>query len=97
MGREEDRALPRPWTELTNKEIDRLAKWAYVCFHSRIKFLIKSVIKVRSLKEFFRKFFGYLEMVFSQENVSKKSKKFAAYNENGKLLSFYSKIAKWRN
>ncbi|MBU1134805.1 MAG: B12-binding domain-containing radical SAM protein [Candidatus Omnitrophica bacterium] len=97
LGKEEDRELLRPWTSLTNQEIDHLTKWAYVRFHSRFKFLVKSALKVRSISEFFRKFFGYLEMVFAQEKVSKKAKRFVAYNENWKKLSFYSKIAKWRN
>lgn len=96
LGKEEDRNLPRPWTELSNEEIDRLTKQAYVRFHSRPKFLLRSVLKVRSFGEFFRKFFGYLEMVFAQETVSKKAKKFVAYNDKIRLLSFYSKIAKWK-
>ena len=55
LGKEEDRPLPRPWTGLTNTQIDRLAKWAYVSYHSRPVFLLKSTLRVRSFKEFKRK------------------------------------------
>ena len=96
LGREEDRPLPRPWTTLTNEEIDRLAKWAYVKFHSRFFFLLKSTLRVKSFSEFKRKFFGYLDMVFSQENISTKDEKFMAYEDKGRRLDFYKKIAKYK-
>lgn len=96
LDKETDRSLARPWTKLTNEEIDRLAKWAYVSYHSRPFFLLKASLKVRSFKEFKRKFLGYWEMVFSQENISKKDEKFIAYHEEKRYLAFYSKIAKWR-
>lgn len=96
LGKETDRSLPRPWTELTNEEIDSLARWAYVSYHSRPSFLLKATLKVRSFTEFKRKFLGYLEMVFSQERISEEDEKFVAYHERVRRLDFYSKIAKWR-
>lgn len=96
LGIETDRPLPKPWTKLTNNEIDRLAKWAYISYHSRPSFLLKAALKVGSFAEFKRKFLGYMEMVFSQEDLSKKDNKFAAYHEGPNRLDFYSKIAKWR-
>jgi radical SAM superfamily enzyme YgiQ (UPF0313 family) len=84
LAKESDRPLPRPWTELNNNEIDRLAKWAYIAYHSRFPFLLKSSLRVRSLKEFKRKFLGYLNMVFSQESVSRKDDRFVAYHEERK-------------
>lgn len=95
MGHEVDRSLPRPWTELSNKELDQLAKWAYVSFHSRLSFLIKATLKVRSFSEFRRKFLGFLEMVFSQEKQSTEDKDFVAYRDP-KRLDFYRKIAKFK-
>ncbi|MFH1996612.1 MAG: radical SAM protein [Candidatus Omnitrophota bacterium] len=96
LGNETDRPLPRPWTELTNEELDDLAKWAYVQFHSRPAFLIKAALKVRSFTEFKRKFLGYIEMVFGQERVSKEDKKFVAYHEDKRRLDFYRKLAKFK-
>ncbi|MCX5667430.1 MAG: radical SAM protein [Candidatus Omnitrophica bacterium] len=96
LGEEEDKVLPRPWTGLTNEEIDRLAKWAYVSFHSRPEFLIRSALRVRSFSELKRKFLGFMDMVFSQEGASKADENFAAYNEDPQMMHFYRKIAKFR-
>lgn len=86
LGKEIDRPLPRPWTELTNEEIDDLAKKAYTSYHSRPSFLLRATLKVRSFDEFKRKFLGYLEMLFSQESISKKDENFVAYHESNKTL-----------
>jgi radical SAM superfamily enzyme YgiQ (UPF0313 family) len=96
LGLETDRMLPRPWTKLTNEEIDKLAKKAYVSYHSRFIFLLRSVLKLKSFSEFKRKFLGYLEMVFSQENLSQNDEDFVAYHENTRRLNFYRKIAKFK-
>lgn len=82
IGNEADRVLARPWTVLTNHEIDKLAKQAYISFHSRPKFLLKSLLKIKTFKEFKRKIFAYLDMIFSQEEVSCEDKNFVAYSEN---------------
>jgi len=97
LGKELDRPLHRAWTKLTNEEIDKLTKWAYIKYHSRLKFLIKHTLKVKSLLEFFRKFFAYLEMVFTQERKSKKDKKFSAYSERPTILlkAKSRKTSKW--
>lgn len=96
LGKEVDHPLPRSWTALSNEEIDRLAKQAYVSYHSRPLFLLKATLKVRSFKEFKRKFLGFIEMVFSQEEISKEDEKFVAYQEEAKRLNFYRKIAKFK-
>jgi len=95
LGKESDRPLPRPWTQLTDYEVDRLARWAYISFHSRPLFLLKAMLKIRSFAEFRRKLLGYLEMVFGQEGVSKEDKRFIAYHEP-RRLDFYRKIAKFK-
>ncbi|MFH1380193.1 MAG: radical SAM protein [bacterium] len=82
LGAETDHALPRPWTNLTNDEIDTLAKNAYVRFHSRPVFLIKSTLDCRSFSEFFRKLCAYIQMILSQSRISKKIKNYTAYPEN---------------
>jgi len=87
LGNVEEQPLPRPWTELTNDEIDELAKWAYVKYHSRPSFLLRSVLNVRSFDEFRRKFYAFLEMVFRQEKVSEAAPDFVAFNENRQRFS----------
>ena len=77
-------------------EIDRLAKWAYVRYHFRPSFLLKATLKVRSFKEFKRKFFGFMEMVFSQEKESRRDEGFMAYHEEAGRMAFYRKIAKFK-
>jgi len=95
LGKETDRPLPRSWTKLTNEQIDELARRAYVSFHSRPSFLLKAALKVKSFSEFRRKFSGYMEMVFSQEKVSKEDKDFVAYHDP-RRLDFYRKMAKFK-
>jgi radical SAM superfamily enzyme YgiQ (UPF0313 family) len=81
LGKEKDRALPRPWTDLTNEEIDNLAKWAYVTYHSRPWFLIRSALNVKSFGELRRKVLGFIDMLFSQEKKAKRDDNFIAYKE----------------
>ncbi|ACL03852.1 Radical SAM domain protein [Desulfatibacillum aliphaticivorans] len=82
LGNAEEAPLPRPWTELSNDEIDRLTKKAYQKFHSRPFFLLKHALAVRSFDEFKRKFLAWLEMQFRQEAVSRPDEHFVAYEEN---------------
>jgi len=84
LGNAEEAALPRPWTELTNDEIDRLTKKAYDRFHSRPFFLLRHALAVRSFDEFRRKFKAWLDMRFSQEETSTADNHFMAYGENAK-------------
>lgn len=81
-GRAEDRDLPRPWTSLTNAEIDDLTRKAYVSYHCRPKFILRHLLNLKSSKEFFRKFRAFIDMVFFQERRTKKAHNFKAYNDN---------------
>lgn len=80
LGREVDRELPRPWTELTNDEINRLTKQAYIRYYLKPLRLIKSILLVRSFREFRRKLFAFLEILFKQENEPVEDRQFKAYN-----------------
>ena len=80
LGKETDHALPRPWTILSNEEIDQLTKWAYVSYHSRPLFLFRSLLKIKSFSELRRKTFAFLDMLFNQEKISKEDKNFKAYH-----------------
>lgn len=85
LGKAEDMELPRPWTQLSNEEINSMARHCYISYHSRPSFLLKAVIGVKSFTEFKRKSLAYLDMLFRQEKVSKKDNKFLAYNENKRI------------
>lgn len=83
LGKETDRELPRPWLKyIKNEDVDKLARWAYVKYHSRLGFLMKHTFRCKSVAEFLRKFFAYLSMIFFQEKIAKPVKKFMAYPEN---------------
>ena len=81
LGKEKDRPLPRPWTELTNEQIDELAKWAYVSYHTRPLFILRNILNLRSFDELKRKFFAFFDMLFRQESGSRADEKFRAYHE----------------
>ena len=95
LGETEEAVLPRPWTDLTNEEIDQLTRKAYIDFHSRPRFLLRALLKVKSLDELRRKISAFLAMVFSQEDVSAKDDSFIAYHDQAGKLWWYKKIAKW--
>lgn len=92
LGKEVDRALPRPWTALTNKEIDKLTKWAYVSYYARLFYIIKHLLKLRSLSEFKRKLFAFFDMIFNQERIAKEDENFKAFNENKKYIKMEKTI-----
>lgn len=87
LGKTEEKILPRPWTELSNEEIDHLTRWAYVSYHSRPGFLFRMVRQVKSFDEFKRKFLAFLDMVFKQEDNSRPDQGFLAYDENAPIFS----------
>ena len=82
LGLEKDRALPRPWTVLSNAEIDRLARNAYISYHGHPGRLWHAVRQVKSWSEFKRKSRAFLDMLFSQEKASVMDQRFLAFNEN---------------
>lgn len=95
LGNAAEQPLPRPWTELTNDEIDELALRAYKKFHARPFFLLKHTLQVRSWSEFRRKFLAFWEMMLRQERVSKADHAFKCYGEDKGKLAWYKKISKW--
>lgn len=79
-GNVEDKPLPRHWTDLSNEDIDRIARNCYVKFSLRPWYLLKQTLKCRFLFEFRRKLKVFLDMIFSQEKVSASDEKFYAFN-----------------
>ncbi len=86
LGKETDRDLPRPWTDLTNGEIDDLARWAYRSYHGRPAYMMKQILKIRSWREARRKGGAFFGMMLFQEKISKKDNNFRAFNENAASL-----------
>lgn len=90
LGKETDRDLPRPWLKgMTNAEVDELARWAYINYHSRPLFLLRHAFKCRSLSEFFRKTLAFLAMLFSKGRG-----RFLAYPEN--IFKVIGQRFKWK-
>jgi len=81
-GKETDRSLPRPWTNLTNQEIDHLTRWAYISYYARPSLVWKHLLKLKSFSEFKRKFLAFIDMILNQESLSRKDEHFKAFNEN---------------
>jgi anaerobic magnesium-protoporphyrin IX monomethyl ester cyclase len=54
LGKMREKRLPTPWTKLKQKEIERYTKLAYYRFYFRPGFVIKTVLRSRSLGEVFR-------------------------------------------
>ncbi|HOO77903.1 MAG TPA: radical SAM protein [bacterium] len=95
LGRAEEQVLPRPWTDLSNEEIDRLTRWAYVSYHSRPSFLMRSLLQIKSWDELKRKLLAFLDMLFRQEDVSRADENFQAYAEGRpRFTSRYQKSAR---
>ncbi len=91
LGHAKDNPLPRPWTSLTNEEIDSMARNAYVMYHCRPGFLLHHTRQVKSWSEFKRKFFAFIEMMIRQEKVSTLDENFIAYPENKRKILSYRK------
>lgn len=82
LGNVSDRELPRPWTVLSNDQINKFAKKAYVSYHLRPLFIFRHLFRLRSFAEFKRKMQAFLDMIFSQENYARARSDFKAFNEN---------------
>ena len=97
LGNVAEQPLPRPWLpNMTNDQVDAIAKRAYVSHHCRLGFLLRHTLQVRSFAEFRRKAMALLNMVFSQEDRSVRDDDFEAHSEVGRgKLGWYKKIAKW--
>ncbi|MEI8012565.1 MAG: hypothetical protein WCI27_08850 [Candidatus Omnitrophota bacterium] len=86
LGFEIDRDILRPWTTLSNEEINTLAKWAYISFYTRPVYLFGQVLHVKSWGELKRKVMAFISMLFKQENISREDKQFSAFNENSAVM-----------
>lgn len=97
LGFEKDRALPRPWTVLSNAQIDRLARKAYISYHCHSSRLWRAIRQVKSWSEFKRKSRAFWDMLFSQEKSSVTDGAFLAFNENQRnvLASCRQRLRAW--
>ncbi|MCK5884759.1 MAG: radical SAM protein [Bacteriovoracaceae bacterium] len=67
----EEAVLPRPWTELTHQEIMDITKKAYISFYFRPKYILKMLMKIESMTEFFRYASVAIRMALAQFNFKK--------------------------
>lgn len=74
LGEVEEKRLPIPWTELSEMEIKLLTRKAYLKFYFRPKFLFKTILKIRSLEEFYRYMSTAFEMIL-HKSIFKRGKK----------------------
>ncbi|MDY6862775.1 MAG: radical SAM protein [Thermodesulfobacteriota bacterium] len=95
LGKVEEKPLPRPWIELSNEEIDKITRKAYIRYHFRLGYLLKQTMRVKSWEEFKRKFFAFLEMIFRQESKSVKDDDFKIYHDKVVRKKYFRKISKW--
>ena len=82
LGKEIDKELPRHWTILTNKEINKLTRKAYFSYYFSLGLIIKHLLKIRSWVELKRKTIAFLDMIICQEGRAEGDKNFLAFNEN---------------
>ena len=66
-GKEKERPLNRTWTRLSNKEIQKLTKRAYVEFYFRPKIIFKHLSKIKSFEELKRYILVSVKMFFNKE------------------------------
>jgi len=98
MGAIEPRPLPRPWTKLTQKEVDEFCRMAYVKFHLRPLFLLKSALAVKTAPELARKMLAFFEMLFCRQKALKESGNFAVYRSYkvNKIFKLWRRIIRSR-
>lgn len=64
LGFVEDRRIPVPWSKLSQKLQEKLLKWAYYSFYFRPSYIIKTVLKAKSVDEILRYVKVGIRMVF---------------------------------
>ena len=79
--------LPTPWTNLSQKEVEDLVKWAYYSFYFRPGYLLRIALKARSFSELLRYIKVGIRMLFHY---------FYTDVEPARRWRFVQKIAHWR-
>ncbi|MCX7716118.1 MAG: radical SAM protein [Endomicrobia bacterium] len=54
IGTVEDERIPVPWSSLTQKKVEELLKFAYYSFYFRPLFVLKTIMKTKSVEELLR-------------------------------------------
>ncbi len=65
LGRRGEERLPTPWTELDEREIEHWTRMAYLCFYYRPSYVVKAVLRFRSLDEVVRSLRSAARMLVS--------------------------------
>lgn len=65
LGKVGEERIPTPWTDLREKEIEKFTKWAYFSFYFRPFYILRTILKTKSLSELMRYIKVGLMMLFS--------------------------------
>ncbi|RKX96327.1 MAG: hypothetical protein DRP84_01420 [Spirochaetes bacterium] len=63
--------FPRFGTELSLNQIDKYVYTCYLKFYLRLSYILKFILKIRSMDEFLRSFYALKDMIFSACSVNK--------------------------
>lgn len=80
LGKETDRPLPRHWTDLSDKEIDRITRKCYIKYALRPGYLFKQTLRCGSLSEWKRKAAALYHMFIRQKDVAFADPNFQMYS-----------------
>ena len=61
--------ISTPWTDLTQKEIEKLTKWAYFSFYCRPLYILRTILKTKSFSELLRYIKVGVMMLFSFRRI----------------------------
>ncbi|MBN2422210.1 radical SAM protein [Candidatus Woesearchaeota archaeon] len=64
LGKAGAKRLPNPWCDLSEKEIEQYTQKAYLSFYLRPKYIIMSILNIKSTDEFFRYMKAAFKMIF---------------------------------
>lgn len=64
LGKVRDRRLPNPWSNLSEKQIERYTQLSYILFYFRPVYLLKYLLTMKSFHEFKRTAVSAYKMIF---------------------------------
>lgn len=87
LGRVGEIRLPTPWTEMGHQEVERLLKWAYYSFYFRPRYILQTILNIKSINELVRYVKTAIRMFFHYFYTD------VAIARDSKLIK---KLAHWR-
>jgi len=74
LGQRPEMRLPTPWSQLSENETEKYMKKFYKDFYFRVSYVLRRIMKVKSLSEFFRYVKAALKWLFFNTSDLKKGK-----------------------